>query len=97
MKTVLVVCSSGLGTSLMIRIYVEAICKEVGIKANVIQTDASSMNYYTADLIIGARQIIESLPNYGGIETVSLDKITDRKQIKDRILDSSLFQHLKEG
>ncbi|GIP35098.1 PTS sugar transporter subunit IIB [Paenibacillus sp. J2TS4] len=92
MKTILVVCSSGLGTSLMIRLHLTSILQEIGLKAHVEQSDSSSIDLYNADLIIGARQIVAALDIAPDIERIALDSLTDKEHLRERLLASSWFQ-----
>jgi PTS system ascorbate-specific IIB component len=92
MRKILVVCSSGLGTSLMIRLNLESILREMGMQVNVEHADASSISYHQADLVIGARQIVESLAERIGAEALGLASITDREHLRERLLASSFYQ-----
>ena len=92
MKNILVVCSSGLGTSLMIRLHLEAIFRETGFPSKITQTDASSADLYDTDLIIGAKQIVEAIRNHHDVEIVALENITNKQHIKDKILASTLYK-----
>lgn len=48
---ILTVCGMGLGTSLMLKITVEQVLKEKGVKASVEACDIGSMNGVPADVI----------------------------------------------
>lgn len=92
MRNILVVCSSGLGTSLMIRLNLESILRELGIQANVQHVDASSITYHPSDLVIGAQQIIESLAEQIGAETLGLSSITDKEHLREKLIRSVFYQ-----
>lgn len=92
MKKIIVACNSGLGTSLMIRLNVEALLKEWGLKAWVEHTDISSVDAFDADLIIGSNYVMESLQFAKDVETIGLDDITDRQYLKARLLENDTFQ-----
>lgn len=95
MRRIIVACSSGLGTSLLIRLNLEALLREFGIEADVQHTDASSMYYHDADLIIGAKQIVESLQVPNGVEVVSLDDIVDRNYLREKMVKTNAFASWK--
>lgn len=92
MKKIIVACNSGLGTSLMIRLNVEALLKEWGLKAWVEHTDISSVDAFDADLVIGSNYVMESLQLAKDVETIGLDDITDRQYLKARLLENDTFQ-----
>lgn len=92
MKKIIVVCNSGLGTSMMIRLNVEALLKEFGVKAWVEHTDVTSMDAQDADLIIGSSYILDSLDSITGIEMIGLEDLIDRKYLRTRLTESITFQ-----
>lgn len=92
MRKIIVACNSGLGTSLMIRLNVESLLKEWGLKAWVEHTDISSVDTFDADLIIGSNYVMESLQLAKDVETIGLDDITDRQYLKARLLENDTFQ-----
>lgn len=97
MRNILVVCSSGLGTSLMIRLNLESVLRELGIQANVEHADASSIAYYHSDLVIGAQQIVESLAEQIGVEALGLSSITDKDHLREKLLGSAFYRRWKSG
>jgi PTS system ascorbate-specific IIB component len=92
MKTILVVCSSGLGTSLMIRLHLESILRKYGVQVNVQHTDMASLHTFNATIVIGARQIIEAVEQMYPINGVALDNIIDRQYIENTILQNQIFR-----
>ncbi|WP_438350332.1 PTS sugar transporter subunit IIB [Paenibacillus sp. FA6] len=92
MRKIIVVCNSGLGTSMMIRLNVEALLKEFGVKAWVEHTDVTSMDAHDADLIIGSSYIMDSLDSITGIEMIGLEDVIDRKYLRTRLTESIIFQ-----
>ncbi|TBL81769.1 PTS sugar transporter subunit IIB [Paenibacillus thalictri] len=91
MLKIVVVCTSGLGTSLMIRLNMQALLKELGIQADMMHIDASSMYYHDADVIIGAKQIVESFGSELDVEKIPLDSITDRNHLKQQFMQSKAY------
>lgn len=85
MNTIVVVCSSGLGTSLMIRMNLVSLLQEYGIAAHIEQCDSSSVNMYDAELVVGARQVVEALALRPGLRTIALDSITDKEHLRQRL------------
>lgn len=91
MKKVLIICTSGLGTSLMISINLETIFKEVGIKAKIQITDTASIKFYNPDLLIGQKAIIESLTLDHKAEVLALKSIVDKNELKEKIMKSKIL------
>jgi PTS system ascorbate-specific IIB component len=56
---ILTVCGNGIGSSLMLAMKIEEICKENGIKANVESTDFNSAQGKKADLIITVKELAQ--------------------------------------
>lgn len=92
MRKIVVVCNSGLGTSLMIRMNLEALLKEIGVSAWVEHTDVTSVDTLGADLIIGSSYVTDSLEWVSGIEVIGLDDMIDRKYLKSKLMASETFK-----
>lgn len=92
MKKIVVVCNSGLGTSLMIRMNLEALLKEIGITVWVEHTDVTSVDSLGADLIIGLSNVTDSLEWVSGIEVIGLDDMVDRNHLKSKLMTSETFK-----
>lgn len=56
---ILTVCGNGIGSSLMLAMKIEEICKENNIKANVASIDFNSAQGKKADLIITVKELAE--------------------------------------
>lgn len=92
MKKILVVCTSGLGTSLALRGYLEKFIMENNLNVKVEHTDIGSANFYETDLIIGAKQVIDCLSKDSLIEMIRLEDIVNRQYIKQQLLNSETIQ-----
>lgn len=92
MNTILVVCSSGLGTSLMIRLHLQSILRKYGVEANVEHTDVASLHTHRPALLIGARQIIETMDFSHHIDVIPLDNIVDRHYIENAVIANKTFR-----
>lgn len=90
----LVVCTSGLGTSLMIRLNLQAILAEIGLSADIEHTDVSSVHLYQPEVIIGDKSIMESIQGQTEAELISLVHVADRDELKQAILASTFIQHV---
>ncbi|MGG0738604.1 PTS sugar transporter subunit IIB [Niallia taxi] len=63
---ILCVCGLGQGTSLILRMNVETVLSELGIVADVDNTDLSSATSERADFIITSNELAQSLENHAG-------------------------------
>jgi ascorbate PTS system EIIB component len=64
MMKVLCVCGLGQGTSLILRINVENVLREMGIEAEVENTDVSSASAERPDYIITSNELAQSLEGH---------------------------------
>ncbi|MEI2406063.1 PTS sugar transporter subunit IIB [Niallia taxi] len=63
---ILCVCGLGQGTSLILRMNVETVLSELGIEADVDNTDVSSAKSERADFIITSNELAQSLEDHAG-------------------------------
>jgi PTS system ascorbate-specific IIB component len=80
MKKILVVCSSGLGSSFIIEMNAKKILKELNIEAEVNHTDLTSGKTEFADLYIGSQEIISNLID-GKRNVAGLKNLLDKKEL----------------
>jgi len=81
---ILTVCGNGIGSSLMLAMKIEEICKEEGIEADVSSSDFNSVAGKGADLIVTVKQLEDQLTGYNVAEIRSY---TNKKKIKEDVLD----------
>lgn len=81
---ILCVCGLGQGTSLILRMNVEAVLREMGIQADVEHMDVSSAAGTSADYIITSNELAQSL---GGTDAkvVIVDNYFDQQEIKNAL------------
>lgn len=91
MKQIIVACNSGLGTSLMIRINIEALMRELNINVDVQHTDVTSLRALNARLIVCSSYIKDSIEDIGDTEIIGLDNIIDRQYLKNELMNSRVF------
>ncbi|KPC77228.1 PTS lactose transporter subunit IIB [Thermoactinomyces vulgaris] len=85
---ILVVCGNGLGSSFIMELNVKKALKELNKEAEVEHTDLTTAQTESADLYLGANDIISQLDN-GVRKIVGLENIMDLEEIKTK-----LSQHL---
>ena len=81
---ILIVCGNGLGSSLMLEMAVKEVLKELNSNAEVGHADLFSAKSESADLFLGAREIIDNLDD-GSRTVASVKNIMDKAEIKAAI------------
>lgn len=82
---ILTVCGNGIGSSLMLAMKIEEICKENGIQnVNVESTDFNSAQGKKSDLIITVKELAEQFENR---EVAVVRSYINKKKIIEDVLD----------
>ncbi|WP_280770589.1 hypothetical protein [Salipaludibacillus daqingensis] len=92
MRRVLVVCSGGLGTSVILKVELKKIFKEWNIPVYIEQSDVSAVGFSNAEMIIGAKQIISSLPSQQSVALIPLTYIADSAHIRNTLLENDALR-----
>lgn len=78
---ILCVCGLGQGTSLILRMNVETVLKEMGIQADVEHTDVSTASGMAADYIITSNELAQGLQGHAA-KIVIVNNYFDLKEIE---------------
>ncbi|MDF2505669.1 PTS sugar transporter subunit IIB [Clostridium sp.] len=81
---ILTVCGNGIGSSLMLAMKIEQICKENGIDAEVESTDFNSVGSKRADLIVTIKELASQIDNR---EVAIVRSYVNKKKIIEDVLD----------
>lgn len=81
---ILTVCGNGIGSSLMLAMKIEEICRENNIKANVESTDFNSAQGKKADLIITVKELAQQFDNR---EVAVVRSYINKKKITEDVLE----------
>ncbi|ALB46063.1 PTS sugar transporter subunit IIB [Clostridium beijerinckii] len=81
---ILTVCGNGIGSSLMLAMKIEEICRENNIKANVESTDFNSAQGKKADLIITVKELAQQFDNR---DVAVVRSYINKKKITEDILE----------
>jgi len=81
---ILTVCGNGIGSSLMLAMKIEEICKENGIAANVESTDFNSAQGKKADLIVTVKELAEQ---FEGRNIAVVRSYINKKKITEDVLE----------
>ncbi len=82
---IVTVCGMGFGTSLMVKMVIDDILSEIGVKAEVEASDIGSVKGKGADLVVTSAEMQSQL---SGIEsdTIFLNNMTDKREIREKLL-----------
>ncbi len=81
---ILTVCGNGIGSSLMLAMKIEEICKENGIAANVESTDFNSAQGKKADLIVTVKELAEQ---FEGRDVAVVRSYINKKKITEDVFE----------
>lgn len=81
---ILTVCGNGIGSSLMLAMKIEEICKENGINASVESTDFNSAQGKKADLIVTVKELASQ---FEGLDIAVVRSYVNKKKITEDVLE----------
>ncbi len=81
---ILTVCGNGIGSSLMLAMKIEEICKEEGIQADVESIDFNSAQGKDVDLIVTVKELAEQFEHK---DVAVVRSYINKKKIKEDILE----------
>lgn len=83
---ILVMCGNGLGSSFMMEINVKKALKELGVEADVDHTDLTTGKTISADIYIGAKDIMNNFKKEGA-NVIGLENIINVEEIKNKLAE----------
>lgn len=83
----LCVCGLGQGTSLILRMNVENVLKEMGVQADVEHTDVSTASGTTADYIVTSNELAQSLQGHSA-KIIIVNNYFDLNEIKETLKEA---------
>ncbi|NPV72100.1 MAG: PTS sugar transporter subunit IIB [Firmicutes bacterium] len=89
---ILTVCGVGMGSSLMLRMYVEDVLAELRIKAKVEATDVSTAKGAGADIVMASPSLVGVLAG-AAPAVIPIRDFTDRQEIKARLNEYLAGRH----
>lgn len=84
MLKIFTVCGNGIGSSLMLKMRLDEICKEHGIEANIESTDFNSAQGKDSDLIVTIKELASQFKNR---EVATVRSYVNKKKIQEDVLD----------
>lgn len=87
MKNILVVCSNGLGSSLMLKSAIQRACDESGIEATVEHCDLGSAHSLAPgkDLIVTSEALVDELEDVN-VPIATIINFTSQQEIQDKVI-----------
>lgn len=82
---ILAVCGMGFGSSMVLRMTIESVLKELGVQAVVSTSDIGSATSETADLIVTSAEFATLLANKG-IPIISIKNYVDKQEMKEKLI-----------
>ena len=81
---IITVCGNGIGSSLMLAMKIEEMCKEEGIQADVESSDFNSAQGKQADLIVTVKELAQQF-DHKNLAVVR--SYVNKKKIREDVLD----------
>lgn len=83
MLHIVTVCGLGMGSSLILKMTVQSIMKELDIKAEIEHWDMGTIKSKKADLIITTSGFIRNFEGQDNV--IFIDNIIDKKEVKEKL------------
>lgn len=78
---ILAVCGFGVGSSMVLRMTIEKVCKELGIDASVENTDVSSAQGANCDYIFTSEELASQLKSNASCQVISIQRYMDKEEV----------------
>lgn len=82
---ILAVCGFGVGSSMVLKMTIDKVVKEMGIKATVENTDLSSAKAEIADVYFTSHELATELRNSVKNPVFSVKKYMDKEEVKSQM------------
>lgn len=81
---ILAVCGFGVGSSMVLKMTIDKVCKEMGIDADVENTDISSAQGSDCDYIFTSKELASQLSSTVKCPVIAIEKYMDKKEVKEK-------------
>lgn len=92
MLKIVTVCGNGIGSSLMLKLKIEEICAENGIKAVVESCDFNAAKSKDCDLIVTVNELASQFDNH---RVATVRSYINKKKIQEDVLET--LKQLEKG
>lgn len=80
------ICGMGLGTSLMLKMYIESVLRDKGVKAEINNIDLGSVKGVEADLIIAPKEMMSQLKDVKA-HKIFINNLINKKELAEKLED----------
>jgi ascorbate PTS system EIIB component len=91
---ILCICGMGLGSSLIAKMNIDDILREMGIQATVETCDVGSVNSERADIYVTTRELASNIPKENADRTVILTNFVKKDEIR-KAMEPVLAKYIK--
>ncbi|MGE5590911.1 MAG: PTS sugar transporter subunit IIB [Bacillota bacterium] len=82
---IVTVCGMGFGTSLMMKMSIDRILREQGIKAELLAWDLGSAKGQPADIVVAPRDMEQHLKSFKA-RVILIDNLTNKAEIQSKLM-----------
>ncbi len=82
---ILAVCGFGVGSSMVLKMTIDKVVKEMGIKATVENTDLSTAKATQADVYFTSNELLSELKNSVKAPVYPVKKYMDKNEVKSQM------------
>lgn len=79
------ICGFGVGSSTLLRIKIEGVLKELGVKATVFTGDVSSASGTECDAIFTSNELAENLRSRAKVPVIVINSFVNSAEIKEKV------------
>ncbi len=84
MKTALITCRTGMGSSMMLKIKVDQVVKENKFDLKVLHDELSAVRTFKGDLLIAMADLAQELEGKGKY-VIGINNLMDKEEIKEKL------------
>lgn len=84
---ILAVCGFGVGSSMVLKMTIEKVVKDLSIEANVENTDLSTATSSNADVIFTSHELSEDIAAKVSVPVYPIKKYMDKNEVKKAMED----------
>lgn len=78
-------CGMGFGTSMMLKLFIEEILKDLGMKAEVVPWDLGTFKGQQADIVVAPTDMEMHLKSTSA-KVVLIKNLVDKKELRDKLV-----------
>ncbi|WP_078393777.1 PTS sugar transporter subunit IIB [Shouchella patagoniensis] len=82
---IMTVCGFGLGSSMVLKMNLDGVLKELGIEADVFTGDVGSAQSTPADYIFTSKELGEKLSETAGKPVIIINSFVNKAEIKEKV------------